>query len=181
MQKILPVPFYSQHIDVKDPDWQERACGIVALKMAIDFLGAQTPPLDELIKIGVSLGAYGPSGWIHAGLVSLADQFGIKMKREEFRPEDIQEAKKILEQGINKLAASLEQGKPVLISGIKKWAETKKFHMMVLVGFEVDEGILKGFYYHDPDAFTEREGKDQFVPIQTFEKYWRRMAIFPYF
>lgn len=181
MRKILPVPFYSQHIDVKDSEWQERACGIAALKMVIDFLGAKTPTLDELIRRSVSLGAYGPSGWIHAGLVSIASQFGVEMKREEFRSSNTVEVQELLKKGINELVISLEEGKPILVSGIKKWIETKKFHMMVLIGFEMDEGVLKGFYYHDPDAFTTTEGKDQFVTIETFKKHWRRMAIFSRF
>lgn len=178
MRIILKVPYYSQHRDVKDPEWKERACGVIALKMALDFLGAQTPAPDEFIKRGVAAGAHGQWGWIHTGLVSLASSFGIAMERKEFRSEDAHKAQELLAQGIDELVASLSSGKPVLISAIKKWFEEKKFHMMVLIGFEMDKGVLTGFYYHDPDALSPEEGKDQFVPIQTFKTYWRRMAIF---
>lgn len=175
---LLPVPCYSQKIDVSDPHWKERACGILCLKMVLDFLGAKTPPADEFVQKGISLNAYGEWGWLHTGLVAVAALFGIDMKRKEFRSHDPDEAEKLLKEGINELILSIEKGKPVLISAIKKWVEAKKFHMMVLVGFEMDEGVLKGFYYHDPDAYTEEEGKNQFVPIETFKKHWRRMAIF---
>ena len=186
MRKILSVPYYSQKIDVSNPHWKERACGILCLKMVLDFLRAKTPFSDEFIQRGVTSGAYGEWGWTHEGLVSVASLFGVTMKRKEFRSQDSVEAGKLLNKGIDELVLSIEKGKPVLISAIKKWVETKKFHMMVLVGFEMDEGVsataqagrLKGFYYHDPDAYTPHEGKDQFVPIETFKKHWRRMAIF---
>src|SRR3989344_3137686 len=178
MRKILTVPFYSQHMVVKDPLWRLLSCGIVALKSVLDYLKVETPDPDELIRIGLSYNAHSDSGWAHEGLVSVASLFGITMKRKEFRSQDSVEAEKLLKKGVDELVLSIEKGKPVLISAIKKWVETKKFHMMVLVGFEMDEGVLKGFYYHDPDAYTPHEGKDQFVPIETFKKHWRRMAIF---
>ena len=181
MRKILIVPYYSQKINVSDPYWKERACGVLCLKMVLDFLGTKTPALDEFIQLGVSAGAYGEWGWTHTGLVSVAMSLGVVMERKEFRSQDPVEAEKLLNEGINELVSSLEKEKPVLISAIKKWIETKKFHMVVLVGFEMDEGVLKGFYYHDPDAYTEGEGENQFVPIETFKKHWRRMAIFTNF
>ncbi len=178
MRKILQVPYYSQKIDVSDPHWKERACGILSLKMLLDFLGVKTSSPDESIQQGEIASAYGEWGWTHAGLVSVASSYGVAMKRKEFRSQDSVEAEKLLKEGINELVLSIEKGKPVLISAIKKWVEIKKFHMMVLVGFEMDEGVLKGFYCHDPDAYTPHEGKDQFVLIETFKKHWRRMAIF---
>lgn len=179
MRKILDVPFYSQYTDVQDPQWKERACGILCLKMVLDFLGPRTPTPDEFLKKGVSFGAYGTWGWTHNGLVAVADSFGIAMERKEFRSEDQKKAEKLLDLGIDELVSSLERNKPVLISAIKKWVEEKKFHMMVLVGVEEDEGVAKGFYYHDPDAYTEEEGRGRFVPMNTFKRHWRRMAIFP--
>jgi len=178
MRTILPVPYFSQKTDVTGEEWKERACGILCLKMVLDFLGAETPEVDNFVQKGVSLGAYGEWGWLHAGLVAVASSFGIDMERKEFRSNDTKEAQRLLDVGINDIIASIEHEKPVLISAIKKWVEVKKFHMMVVVGFEMNEGVLKGFYYHDPDAYTSSEGKDQFVPIDTFKKYWRRMAIF---
>lgn len=181
MRKILSVPFYSQRINVSDAHWKERACGILSLKMVLDFLGTKTPSSDEFIKEGISAGAYGEWGWTHTGLVSVAASFGVAMKQKEFRSQNPAEAEQLLKEGVDELVLSLEKEKPVLISAIKKWKEEKKFHMMVLVGFEMDKGVVKGFYYHDPDAYTESEGRDQFVPIETFKKHWRRMAIFIHF
>src|SRR3989344_2190699 len=89
MKVVFGAPYYSQWLDVKNPDWQRRACGIAALKMAMDFLenvrssSLRHPTskldLDDLIKKGVALGAYKPDiGWVHDGLVLLAKEFGFK-------------------------------------------------------------------------------------------------------
>ncbi|OGF74311.1 hypothetical protein A3J56_02335 [Candidatus Giovannonibacteria bacterium RIFCSPHIGHO2_02_FULL_46_20] len=34
---LLAVPYYSQRLDVKDPFWRSRSCGIAALAMAMEF------------------------------------------------------------------------------------------------------------------------------------------------
>jgi hypothetical protein len=64
-----------------------------------------------------------------------------------------------------------------MVSAIKKWSEENKYHMIVLVGFEKEAEEIKGFYYNDSD-YKDEEGKDLFVDIDTFKKYWRKMAIF---
>jgi len=51
--------------------------------------------------------------------------------------------------------------------------------MVVLTGFEIDEsGEVKGFYYNDTDYNKEQEGKNLFVDVETFKKFWRKLAIF---
>ncbi len=174
----LDVPYYSQKIDVKDLGWKNRACGIVCLKMAMDFYKKDTPSLDELIKIGVETGAYSLSGWIHQGLIDIAEKFGLRMVREEFRSDDFAEAEKLREKGINKIVESLQDDNPVLVSAVKKFKEVNKFHMMILIGFEGDPKNPEGFYYHDPDAESVEEGKNLLVPLEVFQKYWRKMTIF---
>ena len=132
----LDVPYYSQKIDVKDPEWKNRACGIVCLKMVLDFYGKDTLTPDELIKVGVEIGSYGPSGWIHDGLIDVAEKFGLQMRRKEFRSDDIKIQKKLLSDGINEISMSLEDGRPVLVSVVKNFKEVDKFHIVVLVGYE---------------------------------------------
>lgn len=172
----LKVPYYSQKIDVKDSEWKDRACGITCLKMVLNFYGKGAPALDELIELGVESGAYGKSGWIHQGLVDVADRFGLTIESREFKSGD--ESESLREEGVRQIIKSLKEGVPVLVSVVKKFKYSDKFHMVVLVGTEGDEENPEGFYYHDPDADAEKEGENLFVSIEMFRKHWRRMAIF---
>jgi hypothetical protein len=184
----LDIPYYSQYRDVKDTEWRSRACGIACLKMLLiqqnDLLGGaqgiQTPPLDEMIKDGVTLGAYSENGWLHDGLIALGAKYGGELYRKEFRKKDAdtETATRLNHEGINAILRDLEAGCPVIISAIKNFEIRDKFHMVLVVGAEIEEGIVKGFYYHDPDSYTETKGAYQFVPMNTFNTAWRRMAIF---
>lgn len=176
----ISVPYYSQYLNVINPEWQLRACGIVCLKMLLEARGVTTPLLDEMIKDGVALGAYSENGWLHDGLIALGIKYGGSLHRKEFRKknEDKEVVEKLSKEGINAILGELEAGRPVIVSTIKNFEIKNKFHMVLVVGAEMEEGIVKGFYYHDPDSYTETKGAYQFVPFNVFEKTWRRMAIF---
>lgn len=174
----LIVPYYSQYLNVTDPEWQPRACGVVCLKMLLDSKHVQTPLLDEMIAQGDAIGAYGESGWKHDGLVALAKQYGVKLERAEWRQSDTKTSDELNEEGINTILRQLEIRSPVIVSAIKNFEIKNKFHMVLIVGAEIEEGIVKGFYYHDPDSYTETKGAYQFVPYGIFSTAWRRMAIF---
>lgn len=176
----LDIPYYSQYRDVKDPEWQKRACGVVCLKMLLDARGVETPSLDEMIQAGVALGAYSENGWLHDGLIELGAKYGSELYRKEFRKKDVdaETAERLNREGIDGVLRELEAGRPVIVSAIKNFEISNKFHMVLVVGAETEEGIVKGFYYHDPDSYTETKGAYQFVPISTFSTAWRRMAIF---
>lgn len=169
----LDVPYVSQHLDVSDAHWQKRACGMACVKMTLDFFEKNAPPLDELIWQGVRIDGYGPSGWVHSALVSVFDMHGISAVRKEFKTNELYEI------GIAEIMHSLEKEIPVIVSVVKKFEETKKFHMVLFVGFEKEGDAIVGFYYHDPDAQIREEGINQFVPYEQFKKHWRRLAIFP--
>lgn len=184
----LDIPYYSQYLDVKDTEWQSRACGVVCLKMLLiqqndllgDARGIDTPALDEMIEDGVALGAYSENGWLHDGLIALGTKYGGGLYRKEFRKKDAdtETAERLNREGIDMILHELEAGRPVIVSAIKNFEISNKFHMVLVVGAEIEEGIVKGFYYHDPDSYTETKGAYQFVPINTFITDWRRMAIF---
>jgi hypothetical protein len=167
----LPVPYFSQHLDVTDTYWQQRSCGMTCVKMVLDFLKKDVSSLDDLIWQGVRIDGYGPSGWVHSALVSIFDMHGIRAERKEFKGE-------LFKEGLSEILHSLEAGMPVIISAIKKFQEPDKFHMVLLVGFEKENDTITGFYYHDPDAEIREEGMNQFVSFGEFEKHWRRFAIF---
>lgn len=167
----LTVPYFSQHLDVADTYWQKRSCGMACVKMALDFFKNDIPSLDDLVWQGVRIDGYGPSGWVHSALVSVFDMYGILAERKEFKGE-------LFEAGLSEILHSLEAGVPVIISAIKKFQEPDKFHMVLLVGFEKGDGMVRGFYYHDPDAETPEEGVNQFVSFEQFKTHWRRLALF---
>ena len=159
----LIVPYYSQHRDVQDKNWQKKACGLVCLKMVLDFHQLKTPNMDDFLKRALEQGAFGKSGWIHNKLLVLATEAGARaVRKEQLADESV-------------LKDFLDLGNPVVVSlKAKRFSSEfeKKFHQVVLVGYGVD-----GFYYHDPD-YQDEAGENRFVSWQDFKTYWRKMAIF---
>ncbi len=169
----LDVPYVSQYLDIADPYWKDRSCSVACLRMALSMKEG-APSLDSLVLEGKNTYGYDPSrGWTHKAIVSLFSDHGVLAESREFKKEGE------FEKGVEEIIASLDQGKPVLISAVKNFQEEKKFHTVLFVGYEKDEkGKISGFYYHDP-AFDDREkGQNLFVSFEIFKKYWRRMAIF---
>lgn len=146
-----------------------RACGIVALKMVLDFYRKDIPATMELINSCEKAGGYGKSGWFHDAIISLAKSFGFEAYRKE---------KMDAESGTEEIVNFLKEGKPVLISAVKYILAQTKFHMVVATGFEEKDGVLTGIYYHDPEATDKDKGQHVFVDINTFKREWRKMAIF---
>ena len=166
----LNIPYYSQYRDIKDKEWQKRACGLVCLKMILDFhqnREGSTPTtsvdLDGLLEIALKKESFGKSGWIHDKLLELAKDFGLSAyRKEEMQNED-------------ELKDFLDSGNPTIVSiKAKRFAPEfeNKFHQIVLTGYDKN-----GFYYNDSD-YQDESGKDLFVDTKTFQKYWRKMAIF---
>ena len=130
----LDVPYYSQFLDIDDKYWMPRACGIVALKMVLDFYlpagkagKKDIPPIMELINSCEKAGGYGKSGWFHDALVSLAKSFGFESSRKEKMDTDI---------GTEEIVGHLKEGRPVLISAVKYILGQTKFHMVVVIGLK---------------------------------------------
>lgn len=174
----LDVPYYSQFLDVNDnPYWMPRACGMVCLKMILDYHGRKTPPLLEMCEKGKRDGGYGPSGWFHDYFVKTAKEYGLDSERGEKIGEIL---------GLQKIHDELKDGRPVIVSVSKYTLGQTKFHMVVLTGYEENDGIefperkgqLTGFYFNEPESLSKEQGKDLFVDIKSFKHDWRRMAIF---
>ncbi|MFH1402553.1 MAG: C39 family peptidase [Patescibacteria group bacterium] len=185
----LDIPYYSQQRDVADEFWQVRACGILCLKMVVDFYGVRTLSPDEFLKLALAKGAYhNPNGWLHNKQIEIAADFGLMAFRKEFGRvsaknligrEDAFSANCRAGEGLNYLRNFLEQERPVIVSVAKKFKYPDKFHQVVLTGFENNEaGEITGFYYNDSDYQNETRGKNLFVSIKLFKQYWRGMAIF---
>lgn len=188
---ILDVPYYSQQKDVEDERWKRRACGIVCLKMVMEYFGdreRKAPSLNKLIKENEFIGGFTEFGSKHEALVILLRNYGINAYRQEFRSlaNDLETGKaeespyeeEMVDFGIGKISFALGERKPVIASVFKGFSERDKFHLIVLTGFEKRGGRLSGFYFNDPDYPSADEGKNRFVPLDLFKDNWRKMVIF---
>jgi hypothetical protein len=180
-KKILEVPHLSQILDVKDGDWHNRACGVTALAMLIEFYSDKenSSSLDDLIKEGLSLGGHDDRyGWIHSFLVLLAYNHGLCAHQEEFKSSDKSFEEKLSKGGMEKFKKSILNAEPVIVSVDVGFRHNKTTHLIVLTGIKIEEGSIKGFYFHDPQSEERGDGEHEFVALDRFKEYWRKMAIF---
>ncbi len=183
----MEVPFYSQKWDLSEWQnlgfesfedakyWEKSSCGILCLKMAIDgFLSAQakphSPSIAEYINKGVEIGAYKDSvGWSHSGLARLAKEFGFSAdNRGGVSPDELREALKQNFLSIISIKWAFEDYRSIK-EKILFW---KKFggHLALVIGFEDDEGKLKGFYVHHTSLRPEYNWRSKFLPLEKFEQ-----------
>lgn len=167
----LKVPYYSQFIDVKDRYWMPRSCLIVCTKMILDFYNkGKDISLNDLISKGNEEGGYGKSGWFHDAIVRLFIEFGLTSHREE---------KIEIESGLIHIKESLDSQNPLIISIVKDILGQKKFHTVVITGYEENDGKITGLYFHDPESTSEDRNREAlFVDVEIFKAEWRKMAIF---
>lgn len=177
----IPVPYYSQYVDVKNEEWKHRSCGIVCAKMMLAYLGmARGVSLDDFILEGITLGAYSEYGWTHKGIASLAEMYGATLIPQEWRkkinsPEGYEVQ---FTEGLAVLLTEIRAGRPVIVSVVKKFKYPRKFHMVILVGeVKNDQQITQGLLYHDPEYSSVEEGAFRIVSLAVFQEYWRGMAI----
>lgn len=186
----LNIPYYSQN-DATEPYWKERACGIVCVKMVLDFcVPGRTPSIDRLIEEGrfIFVGGHGKHGWEHDALVMLMHNYGLHSYRQEFKSLTIDQelhvvsespySEGFLEEGIQKIRRTINAGFPVIVSVPGYTGQKGESHITVLTGLEEKDGKIVGFYYHQSALKTRNEGEHLFINIETFQKHWRRMAIF---
>ena len=163
MSKIFKIPAYSQFLDVEDKKWKSRACGIVALKIVLEYWGVKEKA-DDLIKLGLKQDAYIPGiGWKHGGLVSIAKEFGL-------RGENLDWFKDLPEEAFEKLLSKLEKY-PVLASIYKNFKLGGSGHLIVLTGYE--NGWI---FFNDPDSKT-RKGIQNKVVVEKFLNGWKRRIV----
>lgn len=193
----LDVPYYSQFNDVQNPEWQDKACSVACLKMALDFLQPHRVPdlnalMSEAFTHGTSMLEHGlvtetaaKHGIPHDVIVLMAHNYGVTAYREEFKSLTAKDgamieseyAPAMLEKGLQKITAMLETGSLVIASILPGLSSGSSNHTILLIGFEDNAGTLTGFYYHDPDSKTEARNSE-FISLEDFLKYWRKLAIF---
>jgi len=175
---LLDVPYYSQYLHVQDEFWKPRACGIACLKMAMDNFREANLTIDDLINEANKRGGFGEFGWIHDFIVEMARELGFNSHKKEWKSEIESVQENLIQDATQEFIDNLSSGCPIIVPTAKSFSEKNKFHQVLLTGFEIKKGTLWGFYYHDPDSLDEDSGKHNFVPIDVFKNYWRRMAIY---
>lgn len=176
----LPVPYYSQFVDIQDPYWMLRACGGLCLKMVAEYHNVEVPDILTLCNEAKERGGYHlQNGWVHDYLVNKAKELGLDAHREE----NIADLSKIKE--------FLAAGNPVIVSVEKRVLEQTRFHMVVLVGYEeavpvalesASPSVLPlapcVYYYHETESTDKEKGKFRKVSEEQFLEYFRGKAIF---
>jgi len=158
------VPLYSQHLDVRDEKWREHACGIAALKIVLDYYGAETPPLDTLIARAAERGAYLEGvGWKHRELAELAGTFGLRGEAFDWAALEPEAAYQEL--------LCFFPASPVLASIYNDFDAARGGHIVVLTGLDGDT-----ISYADPDA-TERGSILRTVSKDVFLRGWKRRIV----
>ena len=162
------VPYYSQFVDVKDPFWMLRACGMTSLLMVMEFFDGKQRDIVSLCEKAKEEGGYDmENGWIHDYLVAVAEENNF----EAYRKEGLE--------SISKIANHLQKEGPVIVSVEKRLLEQKRFHMLVLTGCEINQnGDVVSLSYHEPESTVKEKGTHRTCDTSTFLSYWRGKAIF---
>lgn len=165
---MFKVPAYSQFLDVKDKKWQRRSCGIVVLKMILDFWGSGDKiTADNLIKLGLKKNAYiSGIGWRHKDLTLLSKNLGFKGKNYDWFKNKPKTAFK-------KLLPKLKK-QPIIASICKNLNFGESGHLVVLAGFKNNH-----IFFNDPDSKT-RKGIRKKASLKKFLNGWKRRVIVIY-
>lgn len=177
----LPVPYYSQFLEVKDYEWNIRSCTGACTAMVLEFHTGKKLDILAFMKMAEQDGGYSRlNGMSHDYLISFFESEGLKSWRykNETTKDTLDTADPIIE--------SLKAGSPVIVSINKFVLEQKKFHTILLIGYEENEqGEVTHLCYHEPEATVVKVEGDPSVggegrkcDIETFKKSWRGRSVF---
>ena len=161
-------PEYSQFLDIENEEWKNKSCGILSLKMLIDYWSGQNDvdpkDIENLIDEGLTIDAYIPDvGWRHDGLVEIAKNHGLDGESFDWMDEHPDIA-------FNKIIPHLSEH-PVIASIYKDLVNGDSGHLVVLTGYE-DGKVL----YNDPNA-KSRGDINKNAPLQKFLDGWKRRVV----
>ncbi len=167
----LDAPYLSQYRDISNTINAHRACGMTCIKMVLDYHKIASQPLEDLVsKYILDQEAYSSSGWKHDFFVSFLNDNGLSAFRKEKMDDTM---------GVAEIAQSVKNQNPVLVSVEQRLFDKKLFHIILMVGIRTSaDGEILVFFYHYPGRLTHGNGANQYVPLEIFKEYWRRMAIF---
>lgn len=167
------IPFISQYLALPS-EWQERGCGIVALKIVLDYWHSKDEnntslPLEDILELALALGAYKEGiGWSHSGLAELAAQLGYRAWNRDL-PHEFKGVTPT--QAIMILREDIANG-PVLVSIWKNYDPTQKGgHIVVAHAMNTHEIAVI-----DPEKKDEADGRYT-MTIADFEKGFKMRSI----
>jgi len=177
----IQVPYHSQFLEVKDYEWNIRSCTGACTAMTLEFFTGKKLDILGFMKKADEEGGYSRlNGMSHDYLISFFESNGLKSWRYK------SEATKDVLDTVEPIVESLQKGNPVIVSINKYILEQKKFHTVLVIGYEEnDQGEVTHFYYHEPEATVAKVEGDSAVggegrkcDIETFKKFWRGRAVF---
>ena len=198
---LLDVNFYDQIGEAKiaglNKEWADRACGIISLKMVLEYLAKEKISLKEIFKnLNGGKGYREGVGWILSDIVNFALSRDISSWRRKFylneeekdlfRKEGLDEKsiekldRQTEREGISSIIEAINDGYPVMVSIPKHFRKGESGHLIVVTGFRrIDAGKMEivGLYINDPYPEDE-EGKNIFIELNKFQESWNKRAIF---
>lgn len=167
------ISFISQYTALPK-EWGSRGCGLVALKIVLDYWHDineknVTLPLPDLLTLALTLGAYKDGiGWSHAGLAELAAGLGYHAWNRDL-PREFQGV--VASQALFVLREDIASG-PVLVSIWKNFnPEEKGGHIVIAHAINDDEIALI-----DPEKTQEADGRYT-ISIADFKKGFKMRSI----
>lgn len=171
-EQLIP-PFISQYATLP-PEWGSRGCGLVALKIVLDYWHSvdrrhQTFPLSQLLIGALEDGAYlNGVGWTHGGLAAQGSKLGYKSFNRDLPREhegmSNSDALDILKKAV--------LGGPVLVSVWKGFDQAQKGGHIVVV-YEISGGYV---HLIDPEKESEAEGRTE-MSVEQFSKGFKQRFI----
>jgi hypothetical protein len=157
--------------------WQERGCGIACLRMVLDGFRKQHghqasgTKYGDLVYRGLEAGAYCERGWIHAGLVKLASEYGIvgkTFRRPLFGCPDA--AALLNEIRMNRpCIASVTVGFEGGQLNRDGTVISPGGHLVVVLGFEGNDPKPERILVHHPSSWKEYNWESRWIDFQRFE------------
>ncbi len=168
---VYAVPPRSQYIAIHHHAWKDKSCGIVSVGMILSFYKKRVD-LNVLLAQGLKLNAFKePVGWIHQGLVRLAQLHKFQAKAYDWSKDSIEEA-------FLKLVSFLEEG-PIIASIHKDFDPQNGGHLIVVTGYR--DGLV---YYNEPASRKGEPLKRKIIKEKFITGWKRRMValyIHPYY
>lgn len=160
---VYAVPTKSQHT-IRNQFWKSHACGIVALGMVLTFYNKKFGTYDKLLNQGIKMKIRKEGvGWTHAGLVRLANTYGLRGNAYDWSDDSEHEA-------FLKMASFLEYG-PVIASIHKNFNPKNGGHLIVLTGYK--DGYV---YYNEPNSIAQSHLKRK-IKKDKFLAGWKQRII----